>query len=190
MQQVEDYALQFLGQGRKDWDEPHTRAVAHYAVDIAARNGLDTWVMATAAWFHDIGYYGLFEGEESKSHGKVVDAKAQHMINGAQMAREFLEREGVINRFTPEQRERIVHLVSVHDKLDELEAPDEIALMEADTLGAIDLARVTPTFDKEGMEKYIRGLEGKRRPKFRTKEGITHYDRLIADFKVHAASME
>ncbi|MEK7524874.1 MAG: HD domain-containing protein [Patescibacteria group bacterium] len=44
------------------------------------------------------------------------------------------------------QVEQIVHLVSVHDNLKELQTLEEFVFMEADTLGAIDLARVVPTF--------------------------------------------
>lgn len=63
---LENYALGFLRQGRQEWDEPHTRAVVYYAGEIAKAEGLDALVLVTAAWLHDIGYYGMFKQDESK----------------------------------------------------------------------------------------------------------------------------
>jgi len=36
-QEVEQFALQFLREGRFNWDEPHTRAVVFYAVMLASQ---------------------------------------------------------------------------------------------------------------------------------------------------------
>ena len=63
---LENYALGFLRRGRQDWDEPHTRAVVYYAGEIAKAEGLDSLVLVSAAWLHDIGYYGMFKQDESK----------------------------------------------------------------------------------------------------------------------------
>lgn len=90
--QIENFALQFLTKGRKEWDEPHTRAVVFYAEEIAKANGLDVLVVKTAAWLHDIGYFALFEDSDSKNYDSVMDKKAMHMINGARLAGEFLSR--------------------------------------------------------------------------------------------------
>lgn len=139
---IEKYALSFLCQGRKEWDEPHTKAVVYYATEIANSSGLNVLVLKTAAWLHDIGYHSLFEGDESKQFSQVMDRKAKHMANGAKLAELFLEKPEIKTFYTKEQTERIIHLVSVHDLVEELKDDDEIALMEADTLGAIDIDRV------------------------------------------------
>lgn len=181
--QLEQYALQFLRQGRVEWDEPHTRAVVYYAGLIARNEGLDPLVQTTTAWLHDIGYFGLFKGNESKQYDEVKDRKEAHMIVGAKMANEFLERPEIKIFYTPEQRKRVVHLVSVHDKMEDLKDLDEIAFMEADTLGAIDINRVATSYDKESAFKYINeGLTVRRYPRFRTATGKKLFGELIGPF--------
>ncbi len=181
---VENFALGYLQKGRKDWDEPHTRAVVEYAVDLGKKNKLDVLVLFTAAWVHDIGYNALFEDGESKEYDKVMDKKALHMVNGALLAKEFFENPRVKGWYTPEQEKRIVHLVGVHDKVEELKDLDEVVLMEADTLGAIDISKVASTFDRLSAEKYIeKDLLGRRFPKFVTKEGKAHFERLLTPFR-------
>lgn len=188
MAQVEDFAVTFLSEGRADWDVPHTRSVVYYAGLLAqAVAEADPLVLTTAAWFHDIGYFGLFDDGDSARYGHVQDKKMLHMIKGADMAREFLERDEVVRRYTADQRERIIHLVGVHDKLDQLRELDEIILMEADTLGAIDIARVKPTFDGAGAEKYIAKLKAKRLPLFRTDLGKDLAEELVPIFEAYFA---
>ncbi len=181
---IEEFALGFLRQGRKEWDEPHTRAVAFYVEEIAKSEGLDTLVLKTAAWLHDTGYIGLFDGNESKNLGQVMDRKTMHMINGAKYAKEFLDKPEISGYYTEDQKERIVHLISIHDKIEELTELDEIVLMEADTLGAIDISRVSTTFNKEDVMKYIeKELMSRRYPKFKTEMGRSLFQKLLVPFK-------
>jgi putative nucleotidyltransferase with HDIG domain len=183
--EIENFALQFLAKGRKGWDEPHTRAVVYHAGEIAKAKNLDILVLNTTAWLHDIGYFAMFENSNSDNYDDVKAKKEAHMINGARLAKEFLERPEISKYYTEEQKKKIIHLVSVHDKIEELVTDEEIAFMEADTLGAIDVSRVTPTFDKEGAEKYIKGLMSRRVPKFRTDLGKKTFAELIGPFKAH-----
>jgi putative nucleotidyltransferase with HDIG domain len=181
---VEEYALEFLLKGRKEWDEPHTRAVVYYAESIARANDLDVLVLKTTAWLHDIGYFAMFENTDSKNYDSVMDKKAMHMVNGAKLADKFLSRPEIKTYYSDEQKERIIYLVSVHDKIEELAADDEVALMEADTLGAIDISKVATTFDKENAIKYVeKDLMGRRYPKFRTELGKKYFSELITPFK-------
>jgi len=183
---LENYALGFLRQGRKEWDEPHSRAVVYYAGEIAKAEGLDSLVLVTAAWLHDIGYYGMFKQGESEQYDNVMDRKKAHMVNGARLAADFLRRPEIQIFYTPEQMEYIVYLVSVHDKIEELQDLEEIALMEADTLGAIDIDRVKPTFDKENAEKYINNdLTLRRFPRFLTVTGIKLFNQLFPKFEAY-----
>lgn len=183
---LENYALGFLRQGRKDWDEPHTRAVVYYAELIARKEGLDVLVLVSAAWLHDIGYYGQFKPGESEQFGEVMDRKKAHMVEGAKMAEDFLKRPEIQPFYTQEQRDRVVHLVSVHDKIEELREIDEIALMEADTLGAIDIERVKPTFNKEDGRKYIAyELTIRRFGALLTKTGVELYYKLFPKFDAY-----
>jgi putative nucleotidyltransferase with HDIG domain len=180
--ELESYAVGFLSKGR-EWDVPHTKAVVYYAEQIAGSENLDLLVIVTAAWLHDIGYSSLFEGSDSKKFEQVMNKKAAHMVNGEKMAREFLAQPHIKSFYKKEQIERIVHLVSVHDKIDELKDKDEIALMEADTLGALDASRVTPTFNRKDAAKYINeDVLGRRFPKFQTQLGIRLFQEVLPRF--------
>ena len=182
---AEAYAVDFLRQGRLDWDEPHTRAVVYYAAALATAAGGDALVAVTVAWLHDIGYAGLFAEADSRRHEVVRSRKALHMERGAALARAFVTRSDVAPFYTPIQRERIVHLVSVHDKVERLSAPDEIAFMEADTLGALDIRRVTPTYDYENGLRYLEGVRRWRAPYFATRLGKQYLAELLPAFAAH-----
>lgn len=145
---AEEYALGFLNKGREGWDVPHTRAVVYYAKLITKSENQDLLVIPTAARLHDIGYFGITE-EDAREYEKVKEAKEFHMEVGARVARRFVDREEVAKILNNAQQDRVVHLVWVHDRLEELKDLDEIILMEADTLGSIDVRRVKPTFDQE-----------------------------------------
>ncbi len=178
-QEVEDYALRFLKQGRDKWDVPHTKSVVHYAKEIAQAEGYDILVAVTAAWFHDIGYFSLFNEEDTSTLSNVRDRKALHMENGAKMAKAFFERPEVAEKFTPQQKERIIHLVSVHDKVDELQDLDELILMEADTLGIIDISRVKPTYNRDDWIRFLESVKGRRAPRFLTTLGKKYLKELL-----------
>ena len=181
---VENFALGYLQKGRKDWDEPHTRAVVEYAVEIGRKSKLDVLVLFTAAWLHDTGYYAQFRQGESEKYDSIQDKKEAHMIKGKDVAKDFFENRWVKGWYTPGREERIIHLIGVHDKVSEPKDLDEIVLMEADTLGAIDISKVKPTYNKEEAEKYIKNsLEEKRIPRFQTKEGRAYLEKLLGSFK-------
>lgn len=186
MKSVEAYADQFLSEGRKGWDMPHTRAVVHYARELAISEGQDILVLETAAWFHDIGYFGLFNENDSEQNTSMKVRKLLHMERGAQFTKDFLNKPKISTAYTSKQRERIIHLVGVHDKVTELRDLDELILMEADTLGQIDIARVTPTFDYNNAMKYIKnGLEAKRIPRFTTELGKNYLEQLLPEFLLY-----
>lgn len=94
------------------------------------------------------------------------------MKQSAQYVEKFLNRPDIIDRYAPLQRERIIHLVSVHDNVKELHDKDELILMEADTLGALDASRVKPTFTYERGMTYLReNIAAYRVPRFVTEKG-------------------
>ena len=120
---VEKFAEDLLIKGRPDFDVPHTRGVVSWAYDLVkAYNQEDTTeepvdlvVLLTAAWLHDIGYYGQFD--EVAGYDEVQDKKAMHMIVGSKMAEEFLSAHAG-HLLSAEQIAQVVNLVSVHDNLD------------------------------------------------------------------------
>ena len=51
--------------------------------------------------------------------------------------------------------------------------------MEADTLGALDVSFVKPTFDFESNERYMKEVKEKRVPRFITEFGKSMVKKLI-----------
>ncbi len=174
------YALGYLEQGRPDFDIPHTQAVVCWAFRLATDYNrrvaegaiensapVDVNVLVSAALFHDIGYYGKFD--EDPGLAEISNRKAEHMVVGARMAKKFFETLP-IPFFDEEQINQICHLVSVHDNLNEIHSIEETILLEADTLGAIDINWVEPTYQGEqALEGYLeRDRTRKRHELFQT----------------------
>ncbi len=180
---VENYALEILSHGRPGWDVPHTLAVVRWANELARVQRLDVKVLTMAAYLHDIGYYGQFGGLASANLGQVMDKKEKHMVVGAIMASSFLDLPEVSRYLSSDQAKRIIHLVSVHDRVEQLKDLDELVLMEADSLGAIDVDFVEPTYRGEEALDYLTTRMIKRRKRFVTPEAMRAYDDLAVRFR-------
>lgn len=96
---VQWFAEFYLGKGRPEFDVPHTHGVVFwvYALAQAYNNEapnrediVDVKVLITAAWLHDIGYYGQFE--QTADFSAVENKKTMHMLVGALMAQNFLSK--------------------------------------------------------------------------------------------------
>lgn len=177
---LENKILPELEKGRPNWDKPHTEAVVEYIkaiVDNSPEYELDKAVLVVAAYAHDWGYAGLFENGEPVNIDMVNSAKVAHMTIGAEKIRGLMNNE-VFNSMTMAQKERAAHLVLVHDNLETLKDDDEFVLMEADTLGGLDIEKVKPSFDNISNESYMRGVVEKRYPRFLTNYGKSLFDRL------------
>ncbi len=177
---IEGYAMVILAEGRPGWDVPHTLAVVRWAYELALENSLDVKVVVTAAYLHDVGYYGLFEESEVAGLTQVMNRKERHMVVGAEMVKRFLEG---VEGLTEVQKARVVHLVGIHDKVGELNAVDELVLMEADSLGAIDVDWVEPTYKGIEALDYLDTRMIKRRARFITPMAMDAYDRLAERFR-------
>lgn len=198
LDKAEQFALQYLVRGRavqerSNWDIPHTFAVVHYAGLLAQELDLDPLVMKIAALLHDIGYFDLFDGEQSLSYEEIRKRKKLHMDRGAQYANKFLFDSEIAPLLTPQQKALILHLIRTHDNFDE---PDqhqtlyEIAFMEADTLGALDMSRVPITFDYKSGTAYIKeGLGIRRIPRFKTELGNRLLQELLPKFVTYIESL-
>ena len=180
---MEGYSLELLSHGRPSWDVPHTLSVVQWASQLAKVQGLDILVITTAAYLHDIGYYGQFVGLSTADLDKVMDKKEKHMAIGAEMAAIFLNRPEVSQYLTDGQIERIIYLVSVHDRVDRLKDLDELVLMEADSLGAIDIDMVEPTYQGREAINYLETRMIKRRQRFVTLAAMQAYDGLAKRFR-------
>ena len=179
---LENYAFQFLKYGREGWDIPHSRAVVYHAEQIALAEGLDVRAHYTAGWLHDTGYFRVFNPHESHDLGKITDKKTLHMIRGVEYAEIFFQLKRMTEFYTPAQQELIMLLIGTHDKLDELKTIDQIAFMEADTLGMIDLSRIKPTFDRATALKNIDVELKKRADLFRTEYGKRMFTELFPKY--------
>jgi hypothetical protein len=84
----------------------------------------------------------------------------------------------IFDNFTSNQKERIIHLVNVHDTLEILKDNDELLLMEADTLGGLDVSRTKGTFDKASNDRYMKIVRNKRLPHFITDYAKQKFEEL------------
>lgn len=161
-----------LLKGRKDFDLPHTKAVVHWMKELLRSLDdpkLDPQVMITAAYAHDWGYIGLFDGVNSSDPKEIAKRKPLHMERGSKMIRELIE-EKLSNFFTEEQKDAVAHLVLMHDRVEDLKTDEEILIMEGDTLGMLDTDLVKPTFSKEDNQRFM-----EREIKTRRKNVFTHH---------------
>ena len=148
--------------GRKNFDYHHTKAVVYWIKKIILQTNnkeIDKQVLITAAYAHDWGYIDLFKSIDTNLR-TITDNKKLHMIKGGEMINSFLKKDLSLF-FSTRQIRRVTHLVSVHDQIEVLKDDDEITLMEADTLGMLDIKKVIPTFsikeNKLFMEREIYG---------------------------------
>lgn len=166
---VQEVIFPELEKGDPKWDLPHTKAVVHYVKEILNKANLpqqDDEVLTIAAYAHDWGYTKFYRTDRSLTQSEYTEAKKYHMDIGAEKVANLLK-DKIFLSLSEKQKGRIVHLVSIHDKLDLLKDLDEIILMEADTLGGLDTDFITPTFTKEEGERYVHNVKTKRLPLFR-----------------------
>lgn len=177
---LQDTIFPDLEKGRSDFDKPHTKAVVEHTkgiVDNSSEHNLDRDVLIIAAYAHDWGYSGLFRDDKPLDYDGVSDAKKAHMKIGADKLKELLKDE-VFSFLSEKQKLRVIHLVQVHDDLKVLKDTDELVLMEADTLGSLDVEKVKPTYDKTSNDKYMEEVLKKRFPLFVTEYGKKQFRRL------------
>jgi len=185
---LREVILPELKEGRPDFDLAHTEAVVVWMKRLLESLGfgptkgekndsaIDARVMVTAAYAHDWGYVGLFP--DGANYDQVQAMKPKHMEKGAEKIEKLLK-EKLSDGYTNNQIDRVAHLVRVHDKLEVVSDEDELLLVEADTLGALDADLVTPTFSKADNQRYVVELERKRRPLFIHKAAVKAYDELL-----------
>lgn len=177
---LKEKILPELEKGRPGFDLPHTLAVVFWLKQIFghAPTNVDKIVLLIAAYAHDWGYAELFSVGNLLQYEEVQDAKAEHMQKGAAKLVKLLNNK-VFSSLTEDQKKRCVYLVAVHDRLDQLRDEDELILLEADTLGGLDVNYVRPTFDIESNNRYLREVRKRRVPKFITDFSKGEVDRLI-----------
>lgn len=169
-----------LEKGRPNWDRPHTEAVVKHIkaiIDYSPELNLDKTVLVIAGYAHDWGYSGLFAAGKPLSINDVGSAKPAHMKLGAEKI-SYLLGDDKFSFLTGEQKKRVTHLVEIHDEVEVLKDPDEIVLMEADTLAGLDTQKVKPSFDKDSNVRYMESVRMKRYPLFMTNYGKKLFEKL------------
>lgn len=173
-ERLKSKVMVYLEKGKPGWDIPHTLTSVYYIKKLIKKEGGNPKILITTMYLHDIGYCGLFK----KGYGfeNVMGNKSEHMKRGADEAEKILRELGSYNG---NEIRQIVHLIEVHDKLDELITHDEILVMEADSLAQIDVKKVKPTFNGEDHLKFLQHFENDRIPRFKTKTGRELLDKLF-----------
>jgi hypothetical protein len=179
---LEDSIFPELERGRPGWDKPHTQAVVYYAHRILGSNTeleIDREVLIIAAYAHDWGYADLFSPDKHGSYAEVKERKKLHMEVGSQKVARLLM-DPIFRHLSESRKNRIVHLVAKHDELSELRDTDELVLLEADTLGMLDVDFAVPTFDHSSNEQFMNEVMNSRVPRFITEYSKNKVKELIS----------
>lgn len=113
---------------------------------------------------------------------RVKEVKTLHMINGAKKIQGLMTRPE-FNFLSQQQKDRVIHLVGIHDKLSELKDVDELVLMEADTLGAMDTTLVKPSFNYEDGHRWMENTRKNRMSRFITDYSKKEAEKLMGQFE-------
>lgn len=107
-QSIYQKALPYLRQGRR-WDLRHTQQIIPLAERVAQRSYLQADVLVPTAILHDIGWSQV--PQRILTTYRSTTARRMHMERGARLADDILRSV----QYPTAERQRVVHLVSVHD---------------------------------------------------------------------------
>jgi len=168
-----------LDKGRPDWDKPHTQAVVHYLKQIFSNTPdltVDQTVLLIAAYAHDWGYSEIYH------NGQRLQPKDAHMQISAQKISSLLN-DSFFAFLNSSQKQQIIDLVLYHDDYSHKTQPEEILLLEADTLGALSVKFVKPDFTPEKNAIWMTGALEKRYPLFLTPYSKSEFQVLFKQRK-------
>ena len=169
--------LEVLERGRPGWDGPHTLAAIYWLKELIGAEGGDARMLVPAMYLHDIGWT---RSDFENNWQSIRNAKNVHMEKGVQMSRPILAELG----FSKTETDMILHLVGMHDKLEEISTTAEQLVFEADSLGQIDVERVRSTFKtKEDRQKFIASFETRRASRFKTSSGKRFLAQILPQAK-------
>lgn len=171
--QIKSESKKYLKNGRPDFDIPHTLCAVYWMKQLLKTEKGDKKILITTMYLHDIGYSNLFK----KNHGfnDVKKVKSLHMKRGALFSKKILKNLS----FKESEIKKISHLVRIHDELEKISTSDEVLVMEADSLSALDRKRVPSNFNKKDYAMWLNDFETKRAPRFKTKTGKKHMKKLM-----------
>ncbi len=178
---LEEKILPDLEKSRGGFDKIHTQEVVAWLKQIMGHNPelkLDEEVLIIAAYAHDWGYSAIFKEGQVMNFEIIEKAKKLHMELGAKKIKELLC-DDFFSFLTDVQKSRCIHLVAVHDKKFEIKDIDELVLMEADMLSALDVNSSKPVLDAESNERFMEAIFTTRIPKFITSFSKNKAKKLI-----------
>lgn len=178
---LKEKILPDLEKSRGGFDKIHTLEVVTWLKQIIAHNPklkLDETVLIIAAYAHDWGYSDIFKDGQVMSFEIIENAKKLHMELGAKKIEKLLD-DNFFSFLTDTQKSRCIHLVAVHDKKFEIKDVDELILMEADMLSALDVNSNKPVLDVESNKKFMEAMLTTRIPKFITEFSKNEAKKLI-----------
>src|SRR3989339_1579799 len=167
---LKEKILPDLEKSRGGFDKIHTLEVVAWLKQIINHNPklkLDETVLIIAAYAHDWGYADIFRDGQIMNFEIIENAKKLHMELGAKKIERLLA-DNFFSFLTDTQKSRCIHLVAVHDKKFEINDIDELILMEADMLSALDVNSSKPVLDFESNKKFMKAILATRIPKFIT----------------------
>lgn len=178
---LKEKILPDLEKSRGGFDKIHTLEVVTWLKQIISHNpelNLDEIVLLISAYAHDWGYSDIFKEGQVMNFEIVEKAKKLHMELGAKKI-ETLLIDDFFSFLTDIQKARCIHLVAVHDKKLEIKDIDELILMEADMLSALQISSGKPIYDDESNKKFMESMLTTRIPKFITEFSKNEAKRLI-----------
>ena len=175
-----DTILPELEQGRPGWDLPHTQSVVEYVQAIAKAeglSGLEQDILTIVGYLHDYGYMYFRDMVDGGPTGGIP--KREHPAKSAEKWDEIRDNP-VFNFLDESAKNRIKHLILVHDDVYNLVYRDELLFMEADTLGALS-TRGTIDISSDRYQAYLRHTMDKRISRFITDYSQQEAGRLISE---------
>ncbi|MFH1547663.1 MAG: hypothetical protein ABIC57_04195 [bacterium] len=192
---VKDYSVPLLEKGQL-FDLKQTQASVYWAEQLCIHEDLDPVILIPAVYFHHTGYVGILEKNTdcSMKYKRIRDWNDYHMKISAWIAHAFLNEHQINDKISEFQKYQIVFSILHHDKLKNTSLIKRNiylnTLIEADTLGQMDIGHTGPTFNRRGLIKYIgRELLPLREPLITTDFGKKQFTQLSAKLFEYGRNM-
>jgi len=115
-----DESLPYLKKGRPG-DDVHALEVAKFILEYSGKLKIDKDVLIPVAIMHDIGHSAILPEHFKFITGefKLINGKLVHMLAGAKIAKDILEKVG----YDKKNSQEIIEIISIHDA-DQLKGVD------------------------------------------------------------------
>ncbi len=174
-------AKKYLDKGRANWDLNHTLAAVYWMKKLLEVEDGDTKILVTAMYLHDVGYSNL---SKNWDYSVMSNFKELHMERGMEIAKNILDDLD----FLDSEKEEIIRLIGIHDKLSELSSFNELLVMEADSLAQIDLERVSHDSNYGNLLIFLDSFKKKRAVRFFSETGKKYLSELLPKIEIHFSS--